>query len=134
LHAVVFPAPLTGAYQRPRAFSNEWARVAASTGFDGITCHALRHTHVSQLHDAGVDVVTISKRLGHRSVDVTLRIYNHMFESIDSKAAAAIDDLGGARWRVIHARVAIGRQRSRRFSLPHIGTRRIPSADGWPSG
>jgi hypothetical protein len=63
----MFPAPLTGACQRPRAFSNEGARVAASIGFAGITFHALQRTQVSQLHDAGVDVVTISKRLGHRS-------------------------------------------------------------------
>jgi integrase len=30
-----------------------------------VTFHALRHTHASQLIDAGVDIVTISKRLGH---------------------------------------------------------------------
>jgi integrase len=87
----VFPAPLKGGYQSPRAFSKEWARFAASIGFKGITFHALRHTHVSQLHDAGVDIVTISKRLGHRSVDVTLRIYSHMFASADTKAADAIN-------------------------------------------
>jgi integrase len=59
--ALVFPAPLKGGYQSPRAFSKEWARLAVSIGFKGITFHALRHTHVSQLHDAGVDIVTISK-------------------------------------------------------------------------
>jgi hypothetical protein len=29
-----------------------------------VTLHAVRHTHASQLIDAGVDIVTISKRLG----------------------------------------------------------------------
>jgi integrase len=89
--ALVFPAPLKGGYQSPRAFSKEWARVATSIGFAGITFHALRHTHVSQLHHAGVDIVTISKRPGHRSVDITLRIYSHMFASADTKASDAIN-------------------------------------------
>jgi integrase len=53
--------------------------------------HNLRHTHASQLIDAGVDIVTISKRLGHAKPDITLRIYAHLFRKDDGKAAAAIN-------------------------------------------
>ena len=53
--------------------------------------HNLRHTHASQLIDAGVDIVTISKRLGHAKPDITLRIYAHLFQKDDGKAAAAIN-------------------------------------------
>jgi integrase len=56
-----------------------------------ISFHALRHTHASYLIDLGIDVVTISKRLGHSSPAVTLQIYAHLFRKDDSKAAAAID-------------------------------------------
>jgi integrase len=56
-----------------------------------ITFHALRHTHASQLFDRGVDIVTISKRLGHAKPDITLRIYAHMFKKDNSKAADAIN-------------------------------------------
>ena len=42
-----------------------------------VTFHALRHTRAAQLIDAGVDIVTISKRLGHAKPDITLRIYAH---------------------------------------------------------
>jgi integrase len=73
--ALVFPAPLKGTYQSPRAFSKEWARLAKSIGFEGISFHALRHTHASQLIDAGIDIVMISRRLGHAKPDITLRIY-----------------------------------------------------------
>ena len=52
---------------------------------------ALRHTHASQLIDEGVDIVTISKRLGHAKPDITLRIYAHLFRTDDGKAAAAIN-------------------------------------------
>jgi len=40
---------------------------------------------------AGVDIVTVSKRLGHAKPSVTLAIYAHMFHTDDSKAAAAIN-------------------------------------------
>jgi integrase len=90
--ALVFPAPLKGGYQSPRAFSKEWARVATSIGFPGLGFHALRHTHASQLIDAGIDIVTISRRLGHAKPDITLRVYAHLFSKDDSKASNAIND------------------------------------------
>jgi integrase len=90
--ALVFPAPLQGGYQRPRAHSKEWARVAECIGMPEVTFHALRHTHASQLIGAGIDVVTISRRLGHAKPDITLRVYAHLFAKDDSAAAGAIND------------------------------------------
>jgi integrase len=75
----------------PRAVSSEWRDAAEAVGLKGITFHALRHTHASQLIDAGVDVVTISKRLGHASPTITLQIYAHLFRKDDGKAADAIN-------------------------------------------
>jgi integrase len=73
------------------AASQAWRGFAESIGMPGVTFHSLRHTHASQLIDAGVDIVTISKRLGHATPDITLRIYAHLFKKDDSKAAAAIN-------------------------------------------
>ena len=56
-----------------------------------VTFHSLRHTHASQLIDQNVDIVTISKRLGHAKPDITLRIYAHLFRKDDRKAADAIN-------------------------------------------
>ena len=56
-----------------------------------ISFHALRHTHASQLIAEDVDIVTISRRLGHAKPDITLRIYAHLFRKDDGKAAAAIN-------------------------------------------
>jgi integrase len=41
--------------------------------------HALRHTHASQLIADAMDVLTISRRLGHGSPTITLNIYGHLF-------------------------------------------------------
>jgi integrase len=88
--ALVFPA-LDGGPQSPRSFSGEWAELAESIGMGDISLHALRHTHASQLIDAGIDVVAISKRLGHASPNITLQIYAHSFRKRDDKAAEAIN-------------------------------------------
>jgi integrase len=87
--ALLFPK-LDGSPQSPRAFSKEWADVAASIGLP-VTFHALRHTHASHLNDAGIDVVKISRRLAHASVDITLRVYAHLFRKRDDKSSAAIN-------------------------------------------
>ena len=84
-------AELDGSPRGPRAFSSEWADCAASIGMPDVVFHALRHTHASQLIDAGVDIVTISKRLGHANPNITLKVYAHLFRSKDEKAADAIN-------------------------------------------
>jgi integrase len=57
-----------------------------------VTFHALRHTHASQRIDAGVDIGTISRRLGHASPNITLKVYAHLFRKDDSKASDAINE------------------------------------------
>jgi integrase len=66
----------------------------------GVTFHALGHTHASQLIAAGVDVVTIAKRLGHSSPNITLSVYAHLFRQRDDKAAAAINAALANLWTI----------------------------------
>jgi integrase len=85
-------ANLQGKPLHPSALSTEWGALAERIGMPEITFHSLRHTHASQLIASGdVDLVTISKRLGHSKPSITLAIYAHMFATDDSKAAAAIN-------------------------------------------
>jgi integrase len=84
-------ANLEGEPLQPSNVSSDWGELAGRIGIPDVTFHGLRHTHASQLIDAGVDVVTVSKRLGHAKPTVTLAIYAHMFKTDDSKAAAAIN-------------------------------------------
>ncbi len=53
--------------------------------------HALRHSQASALIAAGLDVLTISRRLGHGSPVVTLTTYAHWFAKTDTAAADAIE-------------------------------------------
>lgn len=84
-------ADIDGGPLSPNAVSAAWSDYAKAIGMPEVTFHALRHTHASQLIDANVDIVTISKRLGHAKPDITLRVYAHLFKKDDGKAAAAIN-------------------------------------------
>ena len=49
--------------------------------------HQLRHFTATQLIAAGVDVRTVSGRLGHSDPSITLRVYSHILEQRDRAAA-----------------------------------------------
>lgn len=52
--------------------------------------HKFRHSQASILYASGVDLVTISKRLGHKQVSTTQNIYAHLMKESDRKASEAI--------------------------------------------
>jgi integrase len=84
-------ASIDGALPSQKRSSKAWSDLADQIEMPDVAFHNLRHTHASQLIDEGVDIVTISKRLGHAKPDITLRIYAHLFRKDDGKAAAAIN-------------------------------------------
>ncbi|MGE0853992.1 MAG: tyrosine-type recombinase/integrase [Hyphomicrobiaceae bacterium] len=81
-----------GAPISPDNLSRDWRRACRSLKLPLVMFHALRHTHASALIASGLDVVQISRRLGHSSPVVTLRTYAHLFANSDS-AAAAIENV-----------------------------------------
>jgi len=67
----------------------------------GASLHTLRHSHGSVLLADGVDLATVSERLGHSSVRVTADIYSHALRGRDHEAAQRWDEFmrrnGGSR-------------------------------------
>src|SRR5262245_26912204 len=88
--ALVFCNP-DGSPMSPDKLNRDRGRACKALGLPQVTLHALRHTHVSALIAANVEIVEISRRIGHGSPAVTLRIYAHLFKSTDAAAAAAIE-------------------------------------------
>jgi integrase len=82
---------LDGSPRSPNALTKEWVRACINHGLPRVEFHALRHTHASQLIAGGMDVVSVSRRLGHGSPAITLRVYGHLFRSDDSRAAQIVD-------------------------------------------
>jgi len=54
----------------------------------GASLHTLRHSHGSHLIASGMDLATVSARLGHSKVRVTAEIYTH---AIGKLSGAVID-------------------------------------------
>ena len=84
-----------GAWPSPQRISGRWRDALVVRGLPKVTFHSLRHCHASALIAAGLDVVTVSKRLGHASPALTLSVYSHLFTNKDSEAATAIDRVFG---------------------------------------
>ena len=58
-----------------------------------IRFHDFRHSHASVLIGNGVNIVAVSARLGHSSVDMTLKIYTHLLPSVERQALETINNI-----------------------------------------
>lgn len=60
---------------------------------DPLRFHGLRHTSATLLNAKGLDIASISRRLGHSTKMTTLNIYTHAFANTDHVAAQMIDGI-----------------------------------------
>lgn len=58
-----------------------------------IRFHDLRHTHATILLYAGVDIKTISKRLGHSNIGITMDTYTDVLHELDLSASQKLDEI-----------------------------------------
>ena len=65
---LVFATPDRAPYP-PDKLSRDWGNTVAAKKLPRVMFHALRHSSASALIAAGLDVVTVSRRLGHSSPD-----------------------------------------------------------------
>jgi integrase len=75
-HDLVFPAT-EGGPRCPAVITQAFARAARRAGWpeNSSPVHSLRHAAASHTLAAGVDLATLSKRLGHSSPAMTARVY-----------------------------------------------------------
>lgn len=63
------------------------------TQSQGLRLHDLRHAHASELLAAGVPITAVSRRLGHASVNITLGIYAHLVDTLDTRVTDVVSDI-----------------------------------------
>lgn len=73
----------------------------------GVSLHALRHTHGSQLLSAGMELPAVSARLGHSSPAITAKVYSHMLGGRDRIAAEVWDEFQKTAPGQHHAKTAV---------------------------
>lgn len=77
----------------PRSIASWLNGFSKRHGLPHINPHAFRHTAASILISEGVDIVTVSKMLGHANPTTTANIYSHIIEESKRKATECIADV-----------------------------------------
>jgi integrase len=75
---------------RPGYVTAAFCRLRNELGMRSLRLHDLRHASASFLLAGGVDVKTVSVRLGHAQTSTTLDIYAHMINQADDRAASML--------------------------------------------
>lgn len=68
-------------------------RPETATELPFIPLHGLRHTAATLLISQGVDIRTVSGRLGHSSTSTTLNIYSHALKELDKTASDKLESV-----------------------------------------
>ncbi|MNW64199.1 Tyrosine recombinase XerD [compost metagenome] len=77
-----------------KKIENRMARLLKLAGLnEDLTPHSLRHTHVSLLAQAGVELHEIMDRLGHKDDDTTKHVYLHVTKRKKKEASRKFDEL-----------------------------------------
>lgn len=76
---------------RPKSTNGWFTRAVKAAGVQAITPHDLRHTCASIAISAGVNVLALSRMLGHTSAKITLDTYADLFDTDLDAVAAALD-------------------------------------------
>lgn len=59
------------------AYRSMWKLIERELPDTHVTAHILRHTYITRLFEAGLDIKEIQYLAGHSTVDMTLRVYTH---------------------------------------------------------
>ncbi len=79
----------------PRTYQDLFKRCVRRAGIADANFHSLRHTFATRSLEQGMDVVTLSKLLGHASPAVTLEKYGHSVEEHKRRSVEMLDGLYG---------------------------------------
>ncbi|MDG1265256.1 MAG: tyrosine-type recombinase/integrase, partial [Ilumatobacter sp.] len=77
----------------PLIVSKTFGRLANRAGLPPLTFHSLRHSWATNALAARVNIKTVSTRLGHSSIRVTLDIYVEPSDDDDQGAADTVANL-----------------------------------------
>jgi len=93
--------PPEGALLRPLICTDRYGLPVTYRGIStmlnrrGINAHSFRHTHATQLIEAGAKPVDVAARLGHKDVAITQNLYTHDTEEMQKETVAIFSRIVG---------------------------------------
>lgn len=82
---LVFTFP-DGSKIRPDYVTKKFKKILKNLNLGSHRLHDLRHTHATELLQAGVNPKIVQERLGHSKIETTLNIYSHLIPSMQKNA------------------------------------------------
>lgn len=79
-------------YNSNGAINKAFERYIEKSGVKKIRVHDLRHSHASLCVELGMDILLVSKRLGHENIETTLKTYSHLYPDKQKMAASTLND------------------------------------------
>jgi integrase len=86
----------------PRTYQDLFKRCVRQAGIRDANFHALRHTFSTRSLEEGMDIVTLSRLLGHANPSITMDKYGHSTDEQKLSSVAKLDGLyagAGSRYR-----------------------------------
>lgn len=78
---------------RDSSLSNMNALFSQLAGLHRIRIHDFRHSHASVLANNGINIMEISRRLGHSTIDQTLNTYSHLYPREEERATSVLNKI-----------------------------------------
>jgi integrase len=77
----------------PGSLSHTFHKIVKKAGLENIRFHDCRHTFASLMLSRGANPKVIQEALGHSSVALTLDVYSHIIEGMQSEAMSLLDEI-----------------------------------------
>lgn len=76
----------------PSTIGRLFQEAIEASGVKKIRLHDLRHSHATWLINNGANIVAVSKRLGHASIEQTLKTYTHLLQDTDEQLIRMVEE------------------------------------------
>ena len=60
---------------------------------EGLNAHSFRHTHATMLAERGASPKYVQHRLGHKNIQVTMNIYQHLTDKMSEEGTRLLETL-----------------------------------------
>ena len=84
-----------GSYITPRTMQHTSRIIHNELNIKEFDYHSLRHTHATVLLENNAPLKYIQKRLGHKKIDVTINVYQHLTDDLRQVGVGVLNEIFG---------------------------------------
>ena len=82
-----------GTYVTPRTMQHTSRVIHNDLNIKEFDFHSLRHTHATVLLEKGAPLKYIQQRLGHKKIEITLNVYQHLTEELTQQGVEVLNKI-----------------------------------------